>query len=655
MDQPSVEKAWILEPEVEGTFSWAERAVTFTPTGDGLEPRTTCTDDPGAHPAETCPATWSWKGLFPESFSTVERRPEVSFEWNVEVLLTQPGEPVRVSYYSERSRPAMKIDIYRLTAEQFGRRYVRHYHAGEDNGSLISWAEADPVASWGEDSEGLRLELWLLVELLAATRPAFRVLPRQSLDLQVEDQRFLLVTDTYVTVKSSGGGVPSATTSDGRPVHDVDIQVFAADGRIVGEGDTDEDGIFETWVFGSSPPVLVLARRGIEFSAVGIEALWNAQSYGCGFWLADLHQTVDSRQRPPFGVDTYTDRPVYRPGDTVSFKAILRRYQDAILDLPVAGVASVRVLDARRNEIHRVELPLSDFGTIHGDMHLPDGAMLGIEICHYQGLPGGLLVVAQIFKVEDDRKPDYEVTVAEGADQYISGDQIPVTLEAVVISSASQWSTLKSACACSIWAPIGNWRPGRLVGPTKPGGCVSPSRRLISEWSWDWEELADFDAAGVFQGERRRREPSGGLGRCHTAGLRLCRVSHLRGRRVLLRSWTRSHLAGQGDAVRSEPRRGSRSPLRGQMADPGQLEWRRFVSRSSATSSSDGVAPSAYRPEKPGWYTVYASARDEGKFIMELEQWLYVEGGISASQDDTLLKHSVREGQLWPPGHGAVP
>ncbi len=68
-----------------------------------------------------------------------------------------------------------------------------------------------------------------------------------------------------------------------------------------------------------------------------------------------------------------------------------------------------------------------------------------------------------------------------------------------------------------------------------------------------------------------------------------------------------------------------------------------IVSRSSATSSSDGVAPSAYRPEKPGWYTVYASARDEGKFIMELEQWLYVEGGISASQDYTLL--SIRADQ----------
>ncbi len=102
----------------------------------------------------------------------------------------------------------------------------------------------------------------------------------------------------------------------------------------------------------------------------------------------------------------YTDRPVYKPGDKVYGKAILRQMKKGIYDLPVAKDVNVLVTDSKNNEVYKAaSLKLNDYGTVGFEFTLPEGAPLGtyhVRVNDDYGVT---------FVVEEYRKPEYEVKV----------------------------------------------------------------------------------------------------------------------------------------------------------------------------------------------------------------------------------------------------
>ena len=184
-------------------------------------------------------------------------------------------------------------------------------------------------------------------------------------------------------------------------------------------GQTDRNGVFRTEVATDPQPLIVVGRDGNDITASGLSNEWTAEGWW-GWW-----NTPPAGQR--FAVHLYTERPMYRPGQSVYFKAIVRQDNDALLGLPPAGTpVTVRLRDARDNVVRTQELTTNDFGSVTGRFLLAEGAMVGEYALE--------LVVDNeahrlVFAVEDYRKPDYEVTVQTDAADYISGDSIQVTVD----------------------------------------------------------------------------------------------------------------------------------------------------------------------------------------------------------------------------------
>jgi uncharacterized protein YfaS (alpha-2-macroglobulin family) len=84
-------------------------------------------------------------------------------------------------------------------------------------------------------------------------------------------------------------------------------------------------------------------------------------------------------------------------------------------------------LDARDNVIDTLELETNRFGTINGEFILAEGAMLGDYTIEVQIDDD---TFRQIFKVEDYRKPDYEITVEADQEYYIEDDTITLSIDA---------------------------------------------------------------------------------------------------------------------------------------------------------------------------------------------------------------------------------
>lgn len=117
----------------------------------------------------------------------------------------------------------------------------------------------------------------------------------------------------------------------------------------------------------------------------------------------------------------YTNQPVYRPGQIVNFKGILRKIRENELENLVYKNVLVSVKSPRNKEVFSKELKTNEFGTVAGSFTLDNEADLGnytitmnIEGTDYYGS----------FSVEEYKKPEYKVIVSLDNEQYATGDKV---------------------------------------------------------------------------------------------------------------------------------------------------------------------------------------------------------------------------------------
>ncbi len=129
----------------------------------------------------------------------------------------------------------------------------------------------------------------------------------------------------------------------------------------------------------------------------------------------------------------YTDRPVYRPGHIVHWKAILRTKVENHLELPKPGNLHVTISDQDNHALFEKDMPLSAAGNIYGDFTLPATATLGFYSIRLSNGPASddsdSVAGAVSFRVEAYRKPEYQVRVIPAKPRLLQGETMPVTID----------------------------------------------------------------------------------------------------------------------------------------------------------------------------------------------------------------------------------
>ncbi len=132
----------------------------------------------------------------------------------------------------------------------------------------------------------------------------------------------------------------------------------------------------------------------------------------------------------------YTERPIYRPGEEVFYKAVVRTDDDAKYSIPSGEVPiDVVIMDVQGKELLRERVELNEFGTMGGSLTLPDGVVIGEYIIALERVrpeeeryreP----VAGSSFAVAEFRKPEFQVEVTTDRPSYANGDSIAAKVEA---------------------------------------------------------------------------------------------------------------------------------------------------------------------------------------------------------------------------------
>ncbi|MGC9521770.1 MAG: Ig-like domain-containing protein [Anaerolineae bacterium] len=117
----------------------------------------------------------------------------------------------------------------------------------------------------------------------------------------------------------------------------------------------------------------------------------------------------------------YTDRPIYRPGQTVEFKGVIRAEDDAVYSLPGIGEVEVIVRDVQGEELLKERLPVSEVGTFAGTLALPQGANLGEYVISVEFADQ---YSQSYFTVAAYRPPEFEVIVNAGREEMRRGEDV---------------------------------------------------------------------------------------------------------------------------------------------------------------------------------------------------------------------------------------
>ena len=155
-----------------------------------------------------------------------------------------------------------------------------------------------------------------------------------------------------------------------------------------------------------------------------------------------------------------TDRPVYRPKQKVQFKVWANQAQyDREGKSPYAGQKfAVQINNPKGEKVFENAYTADEYGGFNGEFDLPDQATLGV----YQVVLSDRHRGIGSFRVEEYKKPEFEVKVDAPAEPVALGEKIEARVQAKyyfgapVTEAKVKYKVLRSEHAAT-WYPIGRW------------------------------------------------------------------------------------------------------------------------------------------------------------------------------------------------------
>ena len=272
-------------------------------------------------------------------------------------------------------------------------------------------------------------------------------------------QALLWVADTSIVKKVLNGGMFCfvADAVSGKPIANADVDFFGYQQRWVQNRNyeidvkefsqaADADGVVNTRAQQQPQEyqwIITATTKDGRFAFHGFTGLWGSQ----------YDYTYD--QKKAF---VMTDRPVYRPGQVVKFKAWLSQAQyDREGDSPFARQKFNVLFHNPKGEKYLEKAFITDaYGGFDGQIEVPKDATLGVYSIAIPDIGGGS------YRVEEYKKPEFEVKVEAPSEPVMLGEKITAKITAKyyfgapVTAAKVKYKVLRTSYSAN-WYPSGRW------------------------------------------------------------------------------------------------------------------------------------------------------------------------------------------------------
>ena len=243
----------------------------------------------------------------------------------------------------------------------------------------------------------------------------------------------LMVADTNLVVKEMFGEVNVWATdlATGQPAGGRNLTLYMRSGQEAGTAVTDSNGFAR---FDYQPSESYLEGVAVVSNEPGVVGFGLATTTWAGSvqpWQMGI--TTDSGPEQALYAYIYTDRPIFRPGDTVYYKGVVRVPQFGRYALPDVEELEMSVNpnfffgEGEDTFSETFTVTLDADGVFTGELLLPDDMPLGTYAFN---LTGDYWLSSRPFTVAEYRAPEFQVTVTPERAEALRGEATSVTVEA---------------------------------------------------------------------------------------------------------------------------------------------------------------------------------------------------------------------------------
>lgn len=224
---------------------------------------------------------------------------------------------------------------------------------------------------------------------------------------------------TFIAKQSSAQTVLFTANKDtGQPQPGVNVFIYDRQtGKVTEAGASNKEGIFRGKKQTAAQSLIIAEKQGQL--ALSDPDFFSRSFYGDGGLRAYM----------------YTDRSVYKPGNLINYKGIVREFRRGFYR--IQGLqGEVHIEDSRGKMIgSATQLRLNNsYGTFDGSFQLPNKlSSLGKYRLVFSASGNRF---SSSFFVENFQKPSFEVSVQVPQKVYVSGEEIPVNIQAAYLYGA---------------------------------------------------------------------------------------------------------------------------------------------------------------------------------------------------------------------------
>ena len=161
----------------------------------------------------------------------------------------------------------------------------------------------------------------------------------------------------------------------------------------------------------------------------------NEIAYFNNYYVYNSRNRFEAKEKAQIKPFLFTDRSIYRPGQTVYFKGIFIEDKKGISNLFINENTKVTLFNANNEEVKTIDLITNEYGSVSGEFILPNNGLLGQYAIKLEAI--GAQSSYFYFSVEEYKRPKFETSFKPITETYQLNDSVTVNGTAMAFSGSS--------------------------------------------------------------------------------------------------------------------------------------------------------------------------------------------------------------------------